>query len=342
MLALGLLVAIPAGAAEPPRPDPVAVERALRGGAACLERDFDGEAFRDPYLTFVYPAEKLPSPPGRPPLTYRMLDADTILVLLGRERAAPPGMEKMIAGAGRAIHEAAPLFEKAGLSNVRKGARADGVALDTYCIAGWLEGSEAMAREVARALDGDGWLLDGLYDGEERFRSNADECWCLRLLVSQRVDPSSWRPALDRISKSVLDHAERSPSDRGAFYDLWHLGMVLREIDTHHPKIPALVAALHRWAAAHRAPDGASSPDDLFEWVNLASSDLLRGKAGVELRDEAASITLKAQDAGGCWRVPGEASGSGTTFLTLRAMLAIAPYRPEAIRGPAPGPEPAP
>ena len=32
--------------------------------ASCLARDFDGRAFRDPYLTYVYPDERLPAPAG--------------------------------------------------------------------------------------------------------------------------------------------------------------------------------------------------------------------------------------------------------------------------------------
>jgi hypothetical protein len=263
-LFLGVLSCLLPGPVEAGRPsvapqsgsalDAASIESAFGRGAACLGRDIDpkgGSAvFRDPYLTYVYPDERLPVPPGARPLTYRQVDAATILVLLGRTGAIPEPLATAAAEAAKRLSEVAPVWRGRGFSNVKRGSRPDGIALDTFCVVGWLNGDEAMAREAAEAIDGDGWIPPGWYEGAEKFRAATDESWCLRLLAAtHRLDTASSR-VLDRIIAEFRSRAREAPHDRqrllgldasrarareasadaGAFYEAWHLGMVGAEI----------------------------------------------------------------------------------------------------------------
>jgi hypothetical protein len=333
-------------------PDRARVGEALSRAAGCLGRDRDGPSFRDPYLSYVYPGEDLPSPPGAPPLTYRNVDAAMILVSIGRELGASgearAALAPMIGQAETAIAGAVATWRGRGFSNVRVGAQSGGIALDTYCAVGWLKRDAIMAVETEAALHGDGWLPETLYDAGDEFRLLADESWCLRLLAATGRFGRDARRVLERHAAVFRDHARERPGATGTFYEALHLGMVLAEItpgagrsavasfadDSTEPSLRStrerllveVVAALRGWAGAH-APGGRADPRDLLEWANLASADVLRipsVSAGDGLRGRAARIVLDMQQDDGCWASPGaRPPRAGATFLTLRAVLAL-------------------
>jgi hypothetical protein len=335
----------PPGSAGPL--DPAAVEAALARGAACLARTDGGGTFGDPYLEYVYPGEDLPAPPpraGEPRPTYRIVDADTILVLLGREGGVPEVLRPAVERAGARLGGVVPLWRGRGLTNVRRGPDPNGIALDTYCFVGWLHSDAGMAAAVEAALDGDRWLRDGIFRESERFRALADEAWCLRLLAAAREDLGAARSVLGRLAETFREDRRADPAGRAAFYDAWHLGMVLRAIESASARrgaqAPAaepdgslrslraeVMDALGAWAEAHGGAAGASRAD-VVEWANLAAADVLRAPEGRALREMAVRHLAGWQDADGCWSIPGSAPpGKGRGFLTLRALLALAVHR---------------
>lgn len=313
-------------------PGEAALAEARNSAAACLARDYDGRAFRDPYLRYVYPEEKLAAPPADPDLTYRRTDADIMLALLERESSVPAALRMAAGRAARVLHELPPLWAGKGLNNVRREPRPDGTALDTFCIVGWIEGDRGMAREVARALDGDGWLAEGLYEGEERFRRDADEAWCLRLLASSGEDGlAPARQVLDRLVANFRQAREEDPAGRQTFYAAYHLALLLEEPLDRDSGIDAaglrreLEEAMEAWALAR--PEGQEPVPDLLEWANLVTSKL-PGLDSSGLRRRGVGILLRNQEESGCWRVPGaRPSEAGSSFLTLRALLALSAYR---------------
>jgi hypothetical protein len=313
------------------------VERAFQNAATCLAGTFDGNGFRDPYLTYVYPGENLPLPKGGPRLTYRMIDADTVLVLLGRAGRVPASLEGAVEKAGASLRGVLPVWRGSGIYNLRKAPSPNGVALDTYCFVGWLYQDREIASVVAADRDGDGWLPEKMYAGEERFRLDADESWCLRLLASPAgpgIEEAA--PVIDRIASTLHRETASDPSGSAAFYEAFHLAMVLSEAERsrkglpsrHRPLEDDVVAAFSAWASA-RGGDAASEARDILEWANLAAADLPDGVGSASLRARAIDVLLRGQSADGCFRIPGASPpGSGTSFLTLRALLALAPLRP--------------
>ena len=327
-MAIGILCAAACTQAVAVAASESVLAAARNKASSCLARDFDGLIFRDPYLTYVYPDEKLPAPASDPGLTYRAVDADIMLALLERERNVPTALRAAVKRADQVLRELPGAWRGRGFSNTRRGSRVDGVALDTFCIVGWLEGDKSMAEAAAQALDGDGWLPEGLYDGEERFRRDADEAWCLRLLASGSAGvPAPARRVLDRLVSDFRITRQEDPSGRQAFYAAYHLGLLLEDSQGLGEALdPAALSeelgqAINAWAAAR--PPGHEPASDILEWANLAASKL-RYSGASDLRGRAVEILLRYQHEDGCWRVPGaRPPEAGSSFLTLRALLAL-------------------
>ncbi|MBI3450246.1 MAG: hypothetical protein HY049_15195 [Acidobacteria bacterium] len=337
--AWALASALTAGTSGP-EVDSETVARAFERGAACAAARHAGDGFRDRYLEYVYPGEDVPRPPGSSKLTYRAIDADTVLVLLARAGQLSEPLASMAGRADEALRGALPLWRGRGFTNVSRDPHASGVALDTFCFVSWLYRDEEGAREVAAAMDDGGWLPEHLYEGEERFRRSADEAWCVRLLQATGIEGTAARKPFDRLVAEFKRDAAAAPADRGTFYEGYHLGMLVALGAAGGPPDAALagdiVGALRAWAAAHH-PTGPAPPEDLFEWANLPTAEALRAGGGEALGDEAARVLLASQGSDGCWSPSAkDHAAPGSTFLTLRALLALAPYRRAGSTEPSP------
>jgi hypothetical protein len=337
----------PAAAGRSATPALARVRESLRRGAACMAGQIDDGKFRDPYLRYVYPAERLPAPPGAAPLTYRQVDGYVVLALLGRAGKPPEPLATQIAGAEASLRAASSAWIGTGFSNTGRSPRPEGVALDTFCMVGWLLEDTRMAREVAAALDGDRWLPEGWYEADEAYRALSDEAWCVRLLASGGVaaedgeNAQGARRVLDRLASDFRTRSQEGAGTEANFYEAWHLGMVLAEMARSLPagtapglepaagEDPSLAAsalgALRDWARVHARRNGS----DVLEWANLAGSELLpiSGAEGRDLRKRSIEVLLELQGRDGCWTIEGaEPTGSGSGFASLRALLALRLY----------------
>jgi len=330
--AIGLLALL--GLLSPARAradDTPGLGEARTRASSCLAHDYDGAAFRDPYLRYVYPEEKIAGPPADPGLTYRRIDADIMLMLLERAGEVSPALRPAAARAASVLHELPSLWSGKGFSNVRRQPDPQGIALDTYCIVGWLEGDARMARSVAQALKGDGWLPAELYDGEERFRRDADEAWCLRLLASPAGGGiGSAKQVLERVVADFHEARRSDPAGRQLFYAAYHLALLLEDSPDLGSGVEVvalrhdLEEVMEAWAAARAPGDEAA---DLLEWANLVSLKL-PGLERSATRRRGVQILLAHQNGDGCWRVRGaRPPEAGSSFLTLRALLALSSYR---------------
>jgi hypothetical protein len=343
ILVLGFQVS-PGTAAAPAPPE---IEAAFRSAAGCLARDNRaGDQFGDPYLSYVYADEHLPVGAGTGRMTYRIVDAEIILTQLARLGPLPGSLARRATRAESALRAAHPLWRGRGFSNTLRSQRADGIALDTFCMVGWLLQDDLMASEVAAAVEEDRWLPPGWYDAPQSYRATADEAWCLRLVAQAgRLDAATARVQA-RLGAEFEKTSTTHPTGDDAFYAAWHLGMLAadgnRRID-----VGSILATLRAWAEAHEQ-SGRAGREDILEWANLASSDALslRGPEGRALRDRALRILLDHQGKDGCWSIPGVAPANlASSFLTLRALVALQLYRAGAVasREPsAPLPNPAP
>src|SRR5260221_11031837 len=138
--AAALLVALALGACSGrPRVDALPVDEAvlhgsIERGLACVARMYDGDSFRDDYLRFEYPGEAIESPLPGYRLTYRILDA-YFIVLMIRQAAVPPGEARSLFDRAEAATAAlVPQWRRKGIYNLRREPVHGGIALDTYAI----------------------------------------------------------------------------------------------------------------------------------------------------------------------------------------------------------------
>ncbi len=156
----------------------------------------------------------------------------------------------------------------------------------------------------------------------------ADESWCLRLVLSTGQKTAGPDRVLARIQREFVIRAKTDPAGTDAFYEAWHLGMLLADGIT--PIDPSPIRAVFSdWADAHADPARAGG-SDIVEWANLAGSHVLDllGDTGSALRDRAVGILLRRQAGDGCWVIPdARPPRLASSFLTMRALMALQRYR---------------
>lgn len=315
------------------------VDLALRRGGACVAGAARDDFANDPYVSYLYPQEALPSPDTAHRTTYRLIDVQFVLVQLGQIGHAPEALEEPIREANLNLRAVLPLLNQRGFSNTRRNAQQNGVALDTLCMLGWLFHNRSTAELAQAALGPDGWLIPGLYTNQERFRALADESWCLRLLAAQDLESVESRAAFERSKAIAAQERQTDPAGRATFYDAWHLAM-LPQAQADHALAGELRETFRAWAEAHH--DLTHPSADLVEWANLATLGLMHQPESRPQLERAIAVLLDTQGDDGCWRVPGaKPAERGTVFVSLRALLALALYRETTlgtVAGESPGP----
>ena len=141
-------------------------------------------SYKDTYLEYVYPSEKLECPPQNCTLTYRKLDAFFNLIFIKNEFNEYKPLESSVNEANNILESLLPLWREEKLYNIINDSmqKPNGLALDTYCILGYLYNDKQMAVLVQNSLYLNKWLPDNFYGGDQDFRTIADESWCVRLI----------------------------------------------------------------------------------------------------------------------------------------------------------------
>lgn len=312
-------------------------------GLACVASAYDGQGFNDPYLRFVYPGEALDSPAADSRVTYRLLDAYFILLML-REAGVNGGPAAPAFERAEAVTSAlAAAWRDRPIYNLRKDPRPEGIALDTYAILAYLRHDVGMSRVVLDGLDGDGWLPANYYTGKEWFRLFADESWAARAVASAAIDPEAGRGAILRVATEGRARLKR-PTDFAARAILVvHVLEALRDLP---PPTPARGGSATDAAEDLRAYfvgeailllRRAAADKDTLILANLVGS--LAAEPEVAARDLARGVAALAQrqDAAGCWSPSTDAvEDTARIFTTMRCLLAQSLYRKHRA-GAAPG-----
>ena len=307
-------------------------------GLACVARLYDGDSFRDRYLTYEYPGEALESPVPGERLTYRILDAYFIVLMIRQAGVGPGEAGVLFERAEAATASLVPLWRGKGIYNLRRNPVRGGIALDTYAILAVLRHDAPMGRVVEAGRDGSGWLPDDLYAGDEAFRRLADESWAVRAVLV--ADPSSGREAL---RSSCLQTSDALRTETGA---IARANLVIHALEALADLAPAA-------GAGGRGPDpevdaetrafgdeavrllgSAEIRRDTLTFGNLVGA-LARIRAGSDATlAPAVTELLRRQDDAGCWNVtttPGDTAGR--VFATLRSVLTLGRYEALLARG---------
>jgi len=332
--AISLLLLLPLAACTVSRPE-AAREAALRlsisRGLSCVARAYDGNSFDDSYLRFEYPGEAIASPLPGYHLTYRVLDAYFIVLMIQQAGVNPGEARTLFERADAATAALVPEWRKQGIYNLRRAPVAGGIALDTYAIVAVLRRDVAMARVVGEGLDGDGWLRPDFYADDEAFRVLADESWAARALLV--VDPvkgdAAVRGVIRRIARAVATEPDREA----------RANLVIHALEAASDRPPPT-------RARHEAGSGRSGDElsglraeglrliddpaigrDTLTLGNLAGALLVDGATATASIDPVIQEIERRQDPDGCWAVSLDAADeSARIFATLRMVLTLGRY----------------
>jgi hypothetical protein len=303
----------------------------LARGLGYLADAWQGDAYDDAYLQYVYTEEKLACPLADCQLTYRLLDAYINLAFLDQADVAPgPAKEQFLRGR-EVLGAIVPLWRQQGIYNVTRTPQEGGIALDTYCIVGLLHEDATMARVVAGHLDGEDWLAEDFYDPAQSFRKLADETWCVALLAVAGEDPV----LVDKLVRLSVTRARgrlgESLSAEVRANIALHLVYLLTRVGdpTLDEELVYFIEQLDR-----SAQDPALE-SDLLSQANILEALARSGRVKSERLDEIAKMLLANQESDGGWhsRV-GEQGSALRVFTSLRALLALKRYEdlPAGVR----------
>ena len=326
-IALSLLLVSAASTPGPgPRP-PERISAALDKGTRFLASVWDGQAYKDPYLEYVYPAEKLESPLAGWPLTYRRIDAYVDLLFLAKALDDPGPIKPQIKAARRLLEPLPAMWGRLGAYNVLHQPDPAGIGLDTYCIVGLLFHDKPMATRVLGQLDGFDWIPPGYYSDQEAFRKPADESWCIRLLLDTGTGAEVTQKLLaEHVRRATEQLAQAARAETRAYLAIHALYMVL------DAGKPSLDQDLRRFTdAVCVSGDAADLARDLLLQANLLDA-CLKGSAGQPAQVPEAASRMAARlvdgqaDDGGWPPALGETGPNLRSFTTLRALIALAGY----------------
>ena len=312
-----------------PRPLAANIHSSIDHGLACVARAYDANSFGDEYLRFVYPGEDLRSPLPGYQVTYRLLDA-YFIVLMIRQAGVEPGNAQSLFERAEALTAAlARQWRSRGIYNLREKPDPLGPALDSYAILAILRRDTGMARVVEAGLDGNGWLPANFYSGEESFRRLADESWATRavLLVSPEQGARMVRVLHDETIQAL--QSEKDPLARA--------NLVIHALLALEGAPPSIPVKELRTPLREQALVLLKDPAILSDTLTLAN---LVGVLipDTTLPDEALSPhiqgLLRRQDRDGCWAVSLDSGdSSGRIFATLRLILTLGDYDRMRLKG---------
>jgi hypothetical protein len=326
------------GCEKPPPSLARGIHSSIGRGLTCVARAYDGNSFDDDYLRFVYPGETLASPLPGYRVTYRLLDAYFIVLML-RQSGIQPGEARDLFGRAEALTTAlAHDWRGRGIYNLRKNPDPLGLALDSYAILAILQNDTEMARVVQAGLDGNGWLAADFYTGGESFRRLADESWATRALLL--VNPAEGSRRVIGLGNETVRalESEKDPVAQAnlLIHAILALGALPGQPDAGSSPIRSSAKAL-RANLRERAFSLLHHPMILRDTLTLANLvGVLIPDASVP--DEVLSPhileLLDRQGRGGCWTVSLDSRDtSGQVFASLRILLTLGDYDRMRLKG---------
>lgn len=272
---------------------------------------------QDSYLTYVYPGEDLPHH-----LTYREIDFNINLVILESWYGVPvEGFSRMDDDLRGFLEWAKDKpFSNTLIREEPENASAV-VALDTFCIVGWLYDDSEAAEHLARYIPEDNNIMDDRFYTLDLWRNLADEAWCVMLLQKTGVEQDRAEAILAMLleqSEDLLADPEVRLLDKAGV--TVHALLMLNEFPNHQKE-----KAFWKYQAV-----------TLLEHPDIRQNNLLMANLvdvlihqNIEQEVIAPSIALlrERETANQTWLPSTDAEpGYGDIFTTTRVLITLAHY----------------
>lgn len=257
-------------------------------------------------------------------LTYRLLDAYFMVEMLtsrliGNERS----LLRSQSDEANAVFEAiAPTWRQASILNTAKSTEQDkdGLALDTYCILGYLKNDSSFSDTVLRYLGDDGWLAPDAYL-TDRWRNIADESWCLRLLAVTDKRPVQFETLIQAKIDQTKQFVQTNEPASSKLAVLYHALLMLNDFQNE-----SYAAAITEFQ--NRSVELFNQKilplRDPISLGNLVESLVATGYSNKVELDKLVRNLIGFQTPDGAWR---DEQDQATVFSTFRALIGLASYR---------------
>jgi predicted house-cleaning noncanonical NTP pyrophosphatase (MazG superfamily) len=319
--------------AQKPAPDNDTVTKidlATEKGVAYLESAYQSGTYADNYLTFVYPGEHIACPLSTPcNVTYRLLDAYFDVYFLEQAMPHLKGMEQQRKDAHAIVEGIAKQWEKERINNViTSSSDPGGVALDTYCIIGFITKNKAMAGTAWSYLTADDDWMPNDYYISDAWRNIADESWCMRHFIAVRLDKDLEirliRKMINNTNEFIQDQ-NRTDLDKlsviyHAIYVLNDYENAYKDLQFHQQKLS--YADFISYFSSKNLAGNALMVSNILDVMVASHYD------NPAALDEIAKNVLNAQEAQGYWKISQDfPANEGQVFTTFRALIGLNEYK---------------
>lgn len=303
-----------------------AIEVATVKGMAYLSENYGDYSYNDRYLTFVYSGESLGCPiDDECNITYRLLDAYFDVYFL-EEVADISRIPEQAEDAHVIVEAIAKSWEDEKISNAAT-SDGEGVALDTYCIVGYITENKVMSQNMQGYLEGNSWMPNDYYQ-QDVWRNIADESWCARLMIKTGAKQDAVKAVIYKLVDETQGFKlDETITDTDKLSMIYHMLYLVKEYedfygdDTFHNEVVAYSDFLNYFTAKNIGVN------------NLMNSNLLDAMVYAEYDNPAAlrviaGKVLEAQRPEGHWRMTKESGDDFVqVFTTFRALIALNQYK---------------
>ncbi len=293
-------------------------EDSIQKGMLYLNSIYNDGLYDDQYLLYIYPGEALECPLENCNLTYRLMDAYFNDIFIKEEVTNHDIMKKQVDDADKVLRSIIPIWEKEKIYNTIKGEK-DGLALDTYCILGFIYNNSKMASTVKESATGDNWITDDYYKGLDDWRNIADESWCVRFLIKTGY------PAEGFIKKEIKDtyvFLQGEHYDMSKVVAAMHTLYVLNDAN--------LLNEDFFFFQDYIAEKSSLFEDDMLYQANVLEALSKTGYKDKEVLEKIAARLKEGQADDGAWYLyKYTKEKNGQVFTTFRAILALNAYENE-------------
>ncbi|USN53467.1 MAG: hypothetical protein H6760_04910 [Candidatus Nomurabacteria bacterium] len=302
-------------------------KEAISRGLDFLAQSHHPYTFDDAYLQYLYPDENLSCPLPNCQLSYRLLDAYFAVAML-RDRLSAKEKQSIqdVLEEQEAVFEILlPTWRTAPIEGTLRSeaASSESVALDTYCLLGYLTKDKAMAEHALEYLSPSGEWFAADHFTSDQWRNIADETWCIRLLAVTETYPEQFANMVETKTIEVRGFLQSQKPVAEKIAAVYHVLLMIQEpgITQSAEQIPVLQETAAALIASASTQLDAVTMANSLEMLTLSHFSTDSYVSG--LREG----LLRSQSTDGAWRYGDD--NQYAVFATLRSLLGLTSDRVE-------------
>jgi hypothetical protein len=262
-------------------------------------------------------------------VTYRLLDAYFDVFFL--QQSIPPSklapLKSQIDDKDKVFSFLAAKWEKEKIYNTMKSDSGAGIALDTYCILGFIQGNNNMANVVSSYLNEENDWIPSNYYTSDTWRNIADETWCVRLFIKTKADKELTATIIEKLIGETEVYIHSNETDLNKLSVVYHTLYMLSDFgNSYADKRFDLNRTKYADYCSYFATKNLI--DDNLMLSNLLDVLIHSKFDNPAILDQLALKILNSQKPEGYWKMREDFPDNYVqTFTTFRALIALNEYK---------------